>query len=52
MLGAEFEKEIFEHLCAAFAREEGAENLDCVLGMRWKKRGIARDFRCAWLCGF
>ena len=52
VLGSKFEKEVFELFCAAFAREEGARNLDCVLGMRWKKRGVVRDFRCAWLCGF
>ncbi len=51
MLGSEFEKEIFEHFALRLRGKKVQKILDCVFGMRWKKRGIARDFRCAWLCG-
>ncbi len=46
VLGSEFEKEVFEHF-ALRLRGKKVSN-----GERRRGRGIARDFRCAWLCGF
>jgi len=45
VLGSEFEKEIFEHFCAAFAREEGAENFGLCFGDAVEEEGDREGFQ-------